>query len=161
MTNHQELSQDETFHQGLSITKLWCKTQLGKGTPTNTLRPLELSPHIDIRDYNVGIVRKKEEIKRLNFIKTTLIENQDLTLCDTQGKILVFYPELSLNDGLMSIESEGFIDEDDCPPWATWFYYSPEIDDDGSRLYCWIPQAFIHIVDSAMESDQYSCLRWL
>jgi hypothetical protein len=161
MTNHQELSQDETFHHGLSITKLWCKTQLGNGALTNTLRPLELNPHIDIRDYNVSILKKKEEITRLNLIKADLFENQELTLSDIHGKILVFYPELSLNDGLMCIESEGFIDENDCPPWATWFYYSPEIDDDGSMLYCWIPQAFISIVDNAIESDAYSCLRWL
>ncbi|MDE2420964.1 MAG: hypothetical protein KGO49_07285 [Gammaproteobacteria bacterium] len=160
MINHQELSLDETFHSGLSITKLWCEARIDKDAPTKTLRPPELSPHNDIRDYNVGIFRKKEEIKRLNLIRTTLFENQELTLSDIHGKILVFYPELSLNDGLMCIASGGFIDENDCPPWATWFYYSLGTDD-GSILYCWIPEAFIGIVNNAIDVDPYSCLRWL
>lgn len=116
MTTYQELFIDEAFQQGLSITKFWCETQLDKDTSAYTLRPSELSPLIDIRDYNVDIHHKKEEIKRLNLIKAIPFKNQDLVLSNIHGKILVFYPELSLNDGLMGMESEGFIDEDDCPP---------------------------------------------
>lgn len=154
-------SYKERFNQDLLITKIWCEFHIHKISNFDDFRPLELSPKIDICDYNLGVESKIEEINRLNLIKAGQIDFQEDKVNAISGRVLVFYPELSLNDGMMVIESAGFIDENDCPPWGTWFHVSYDsVDDNGCALYAWIPEAFVENVTRAQEVDQYNCLVW-
>jgi|GEM_PF-4890362 len=126
----------------------------------DSFRPLGLRPKVDVRDFRISVERKILEIDRLNQIKAQSIASN--TFVSSQaGKVLIFYPERGLADGLMEIESGGFIDSDDLPPSGTWFYFALEsTGDNGCALYAWIPEAFVSIVDRALGVDQYSCLEW-
>lgn len=95
---------------------------------------------------------------------------------DDRGRIVAFYPDKSLNDGLMSWQlshyehpyarSGGFtyIDENDDPPWDTWFchqFYRDHSGENVSRVLCWIPDPILKIVQAAMDADACDCLKWV
>lgn len=154
------LLDENRFENALSVTKIWCALNFDKTNLSGSLRPLSLMPTIDIRSPNVGDKSKAEEVDRLNSIKANSIA-VDASDVGTHGRILVFYPELSLGDGFVGMESQGFIDEDERPPWGTWFYFlSQSNNDDGPALFSWVPEEVVAIIDRALKADQYDCLRW-
>ncbi|MEH6451352.1 MAG: hypothetical protein V7765_22005, partial [Oleispira sp.] len=55
-------------------------------------------------------------------------------------------------------ESTFYIDENDNPPWDTWFHYKQT--EDGIALYSWIAPELIELINSAIEMDAYDCLVW-
>jgi hypothetical protein len=143
------LQGDAYFRHYLMISKVWCQQHHG-GVGW-------LWPAVDI--YGLSFA----EIDRLNRLKELQIETDGVVrLVEVVGRVLVLYPQQSLNDGMMCTVADGLIDVDDLPPWATWFYYAPDAgDDDGVALYAWIPEAFVSGVQQAMDVDAYNCLRWL
>ena len=114
----RQLLQDLHFQQGLEITQRWCAQHRGGAA---LLWPESLRPEVD--NYSLSAV----EIDRLNGIKAAQLVTSDGTLADgQQGRVLIFYPFRSLNDGGMVHEADGMIDEDDRPAWSTWFYYAED-----------------------------------
>ncbi len=150
----RQLLQDLHFQQGLEITQRWCAQHRGGAA---LLWPESLRPEVD--NYSLSAV----EIDRLNWIKAAQLVTPDGTLSDgQQGRVLMVYPFHSLNDASMEAESDGMIDEYDLPPWATWFYYTEDSDEEYyNALYVWIPQDFVAAIEQAMEVDTYDSLLWL
>ncbi|MDO3386882.1 hypothetical protein QWI17_13625 [Gilvimarinus sp. SDUM040013] len=90
-----------------------------------------------------------------------------------KGRILCFYPDLSLNDAMVAVECSlqmnpndrmpfnernFYIDENDTPPWDAWFHYGENNGD--FALYSWVCSEMVEIIDNAIAVDAYSCLVW-
>ena len=148
------LVDDAEFKQHFAVTQRWCQQHPGGA---KLLWPESLRPVVDI--YTLSFA----EIERLNRIKALEIAEDVVELpTEAAGRVVVLYPMVSLNDAMMSGVANGMIDDEDLPPWATWFYFAEESGDgDGAALYAWIPQAFIADIDRAIDNDAYGCLRWM
>lgn len=126
-----------------------------------------LNPEVELWDYVTSDKRKEEVVLSVCRQRAELIVNNEVkrSATTTSGRVLCFYPELSLKDAVAYVASDGFIDQDDCPPWDTWLFYSNEDieryhDDEYSCLYSWIPERFVNQVDKAISEDTYDCLVW-
>jgi len=85
----------------------------------------------------------------------------------TSGRLLLFDPGQSLSDGVAMVESNGFFDADNEPAWDTWIAYVHErprrlgawthLD---AYLLCWVPPAFVDLVDGAIAVNPEECLLW-
>ncbi|MFS1524415.1 hypothetical protein ACL7TT_09915 [Microbulbifer sp. 2304DJ12-6] len=147
------------FEEYQLVASLWCIESYTDSDRVNSLRSETLAPQIDIRDYNISVSRKKDEIDRIHKLRKTNLTNQETNISPA-GRILRYYPDRSLEDGLVFEESGGFISEDESPPWDTWFYFEQEPNERENILYCWIPLETVQFISEAMKSDCYDCLVW-
>lgn len=147
------------FEKYQLATAVWCEKFCDANNPAFSLRMSSLEPAVDIRDYNVSITAKKDEMDRLHRIRLSQTDNGNSSVAPL-GRILCFYPDRSLGDALVHGASQGFFDEDDLPPWGTWFYFEQEPVDGENVLYCWVPVQFLQLVSDALAADCYDCLVW-
>jgi len=151
----------------------WGKDRYDTNNLQGCLRSNELKP-----DIRIGKYFKIPNAERYQAVETLAQKRtQILTLSDSvdfisnqpvSGRLLCFYPDDSLGDGFVAIDSGQFIDDQDCPPWDTWLCFSLlnfEINSsyDLIEIPCllsWIPEAAIDFIDNAMEQDANDCLIW-
>lgn len=145
------------FEKYKTIAGLWCNQYYSDSDRKNSLRSQVLNPEIDIQDYNVSPEEKKVEMDRMHNIRELHVSSLN-NKGDPLGEVLKYYPNRSLGDGLVYLKSDGFISDDECPPWDTWFYFDQENDE--NVLYCWVPIQLVEFLTEAMEDDFYDCLVW-
>jgi len=82
-----------------------------------------------------------------------------------EGKLLLFYPDLSLFEGAAEAASRGFFDSDNVPAWDTWVYCGT--DGSGSKrnsdeafLVTWIPREFVPLVNAGIDVNPEECFQW-
>lgn len=92
---------------------------------------------------------------QINFKK----ENYFRTDKVTDGKILGFLIDWTLFEGATIDESQGLLDDYDCPPIDTWFYMLPV--SQGSMILAWIPAPFISFIEEAIDVNMATCIQWL
>jgi hypothetical protein len=79
----------------------------------------------------------------------------------------MFDPEQSLSDGAAEVESNGFFDADNTPPWDLWVTYIQEPKQRGNLwtrfdafVLCWIPPAFTELADRSIAVNPEKCIAW-
>lgn len=149
----------------ISEANKWVSLVLSEGG-SGLYSPL-LNPEVDLWDYVTSDKSKEEVVLTVCRRRAELIVNNEVNTGATKisGRVLCFYPELSLQDAVAYVASDGFIDQDDCPPWDTWLFYSNKDiemyhDDEHSCLYSWVPEMFVSQVNNAISEDTYDCLVW-
>ena len=71
------------------------------------------------------------------------------------GRLLFFAPDDNLADGAAMVDSEGFFDVDNVPPWDTWVWYH------GSYLISWVPPQLIASAERGICVNPEACIEWL
>lgn len=145
------------YEEYLKVTAIWCNHFIDEKNLAGCFRPKDFSPSVDFRDFNVTLEDKISELEKAYDIKLSQLST-DIQALEPIGKVLLFYPDRNLGDGLFGLETEGFFSEDDLPPWGTWFYF--ESNDSENILYCWIPKKIVNIVNKAIQIDYCDCLSW-
>jgi hypothetical protein len=81
------------------------------------------------------------------------------------GRLLVYGPDEELSDGAAEVETDGFFDVANCPPWDTWvaFMEEPPPAPQGRVAYLisWVPREFLDLVDRGIQVNPEQCIRWL
>lgn len=137
----------------------WCASKVDVKDPVRSLRSVELVPP-EREDWpgRVDAVAKRRSV---------LVPQRGANTRAPDGRLLVFDPGQSLSDGAAEVETGGFFDEDNTPPWDTWVAYvteHPQRPDAWTRLdsylVCWIPAELLELVDRAIEVNPEGCLLW-
>jgi hypothetical protein len=97
------------------------------------------------------------------------------------GRLLLMTFDFSFSDGVSGLESEGFFDEADVPPWDTWFACLAEFQDCEERarsilrhfkrpttthvdllshLVCWVPPELIDLANAGIEVNPVAAVFW-
>lgn len=87
------------------------------------------------------------------------------------GRVLLFAPLMSLNDGLAGDLTAGFFDVHNCPAWDTWVAFIDTIDREVSglatRCHLWesclvafIPECSVAAVDQGVSANVEGCVAW-
>jgi len=150
------------FNIEMSVTAAWCVTQYNYGDLSAAFRSDEIKPEQDIRDFSVPLKSKVNAVAKLvKSREETCLENKHNI---NKGRVIIFFPERSLADGILSLETKGFFDENDMLPWDTWFYYGKEkfdLDDEEEFLLAWIPEGNCEMVSAALNSvEHYGSYQW-
>jgi hypothetical protein len=80
-------------------------------------------------------------------------------------RFVVWLPDQSLSDGAAQLETDGYFDADNQPPWDTWVAWvsAPTAKDLGLRnmLVAWVPEDFVKLVRAGVDANPEECLQWL
>jgi hypothetical protein len=157
-------TQIDYFRQSLIETVAWCESTSIKPTATRFRSP-ELKPNgnLDPADYSTYLVktvcRRRAELlqKRKRPMPHGLAEN---------GRLLIFYPGLSLFDGAAELSSDGYFSSTNEPPWDTWVYFGEVAPASGSEDYrffllSWVPDSYVSIAQRGIDSNPEGCIEWL
>jgi hypothetical protein len=88
------------------------------------------------------------------------------------GRLMAYFPEDNLADGVAEAESRGFFDVDNIPPYDTWVWMvrnvtTFEYDDgvkgemDANYLVAWVPPDFTALASGGIEVNPEQCIQWL
>ena len=180
MNNRKILEQIETIIPEIT---LWYSFHLTKATHPfrfNELKPsqsfneilqgLELREKTDIL-YNKLLTRMKAIVQEVVSKRRSLLKTYKQKMVSSQkGKVLLYNPFASLNDGIAEKESGGFFDVYNCPAWDTWLIFISEDPRRGADwhaevrwdeyLASWIPQDLVTRVENGVKSNLEGCLAW-
>jgi hypothetical protein len=71
------------------------------------------------------------------------------------GRLLYFAPDETLSDGAACLQSQGFFDVYNAPPWDTWLCMAGH-----QFLISWVPPAFLERVDEGVNANPEGCIFW-
>jgi hypothetical protein len=137
------------------------KEKLWRGEPYAQLRSDALDPAVfgaaSFRGGRRGNIPTREAVEALVTRRTELLQSHagSSPLMNVHGgKLLLFTPQDSLSDGAATVASDGFFDADNVPAWDTWLYFG------GCTLVSWVPPPLISKVQSGIDVNPESCIRW-
>ena len=67
---------------------------------------------------------------------------------------------MSLADGAALVESKGFFDACNVPPWDTWVAYLPSNREHHNVVLCWVPACFHEVVGVGIDVNPERCIYW-
>ena len=81
------------------------------------------------------------------------------------GRLLAYFPDADLCDGAAEIESDGFFDVCNVPPWDTWVgYFEDNHGRSGiydSYLLAYVPERFLPLAAGGILDNPEECILWL
>ena len=85
------------------------------------------------------------------------------------GRLLAYYPDAQLSDGVPGLETMGFFDGENAPPWDTWIALlrhdvaSTLTDGNGYEefLVAWVPNELVELADRGISADTVDSIAWL
>lgn len=115
-----------TFRQSLAETIAWCSTRATLADPEHSLRTPALHP--GSLDYTQSLAERQACVATVIDTRSRLLRNAGLEpqspATDLAGGRLVLYmPDGTINDGGAAVYSRRFFDDDDVPPWDCWVLY--------------------------------------
>jgi hypothetical protein len=136
----------------------WCRRHSDPTSIGGCLRPARILPpplpESRWQAVETVIAARRQELRR-----TT-----DYTLGDVAGRLLVYFPDVTLPDGRAETASSEFFDVHHAPPCGTWVGYFEEDGRDASRsayLLAWIPQLFVPFANEGLRATPDARLAWL
>jgi hypothetical protein len=156
------------FRRQLAETITWCGKNFAPEDVEGSLRTLTPPPPSSLlglsgeerESWIHGTITQRS--KELQEKKQTLLTNLSV------GRLLIFYPDFSPSDGIVSAVSKGYIDSEYFPARDSWVYYDYEhvllpnkAPATINYLISWVPPQIIDLVDEAIEDDPTQSLQWL
>jgi hypothetical protein len=77
--------------------------------------------------------------------------------------LLVYHPDANLADGAAELESRGFFDVHNAPPWGTWIGFFDDRRPDHSfscYLLAWVPEALVAAAGAGIDVNPEACIVW-
>ena len=159
--NAHRHSLDE-FRRSLAATIAWCADVADASDLSRRFRSPQLRPPIDIGEHTDSLDFIRNAVQRvidlrfeLRFTNLAPDRAADFSADLCGGRLLAFYPQVTIFDGFAAIESDGFFDPANVPPWDTWIYF---IDD---FLISFVPQRFLTNAECGLITNAEECIVWL
>jgi hypothetical protein len=140
------------FYERVIETVAWCTYWLEINDDPKELWELMPLPkqglswisHDERYRFAENVFEKRTELCAVLFVQA----QADCLEIYLQGKLLVFFPDITTSDGVAEHLSEGFFDIDNYPPIDTWLYYvkEKEFQPHIPYLISWIPPLFVEKV---------------
>lgn len=73
----------------------------------------------------------------------------------------MYLPDLDLACGASEVESCGFFDVHNTPPWDCWVALREAEPDLGQYLVCWVPPSLVAVANAGIWVNPEQCIRWL
>ena len=151
--------------------QIWCGSRLMEAEGVGRLRSPELFPgdltmHSQLES---GMTERQVHAQRANVVHALVSARARALrgighegLADLEdGRLVLFDLEACFFDGVACIESGGFFDESDLPPWDTWVAFNAFAGKQAQVLLSWVPGAYVDAVGRAMKAHFVDGYRWL
>jgi hypothetical protein len=163
---------DYSFELALAQAIAWCAPRADVDDPAGSLRSSQLRPPM-LLDRRLGVWILVDVRNSYSDTETNVAQPVQSAEDLQGGRLLVYFPDEDLSDGVAEAESGGFFDGYNAPPWDTWVallgddYGGPKIallgDDLDSRphLVSWVPPSFLGLAAAGIRANAEECVRWL
>lgn len=132
----------------------WCLQYFDPSAIGTSLRPSRLAP-APLADRWTAVdgvvVAKRHELRRSPDDR------------HPRGRLLVYYPDADLADGAAELESSGFFDVHNAPPWGSWIGYFDDRGPDHAfscYLLAWVPEFLVAAAGAGIDVNPEWCIRW-
>lgn len=113
-----EIRTREALRRRVAETAAWCAPLADAARPRDCLRTADLQP----RRLEAGYF---ETVSTVASSRRSRV--RDCAAVDpSRGRLLVYFPDADLSDGAAEVESGGFFDVCNVPPWDTWVAFFQE-----------------------------------
>jgi hypothetical protein len=153
---------EESLEACLTETIAWCHPRASLGDPGGSLRSQQLRPMTLEIDRSTA-VRRVASARKARLAIDDSRSIGAISVVD-RGRLLVYQPDGNLADGAAEVESRGFFDVDNTPPWDTWVALAWNPLDDRStawNLVSWVPEILLDLADRGIWANPERCIRWL
>ncbi len=145
----------------LAQTIYWCERRVDPFSPASSLRTKKLQPSL-LQENRAATVQTVVNARELNGAP----EIREASIPDglAGGRLLVYFPNDNLFCGAAELETDGFFDVDNVPPWDTWVTYieKDRCGEYGTEyLVAWIPREFVELADRGIKVNPEQCIQWL
>jgi hypothetical protein len=159
----------QKFIESLTETICWCRGAGSLLESRISLRTFKLaqsdlmSQHHQVFSVSLERSRRLWSDGQRNLAPTA-------SLCG--GRLLAYFPDDNLADGVAEAESDGFFDVNNTPPYDTWVWMVRNLrtfeyadgaigETDANYLVAWVPPDFIPIASAGVEVNPEACILWL
>ena len=148
----------DALRRRIAETASWCHPRADASRPADCLRDPDLQPRRLEEDYfaAVGTVASRRSSRLGRAFPAT---------DPSRGRLLVYFPDADLCDGAAEVESGGFFDVYNTPPWDTWiaFFQDAKQPQDAYVRYliAWVPPQLEELVGRGIEVNPEQCIAWL
>lgn len=155
----------------LAETIEWCSNPVHDREANRPLRSVALEPQAlyGSRKRVVGHViscRKDQLIHQRHEAQALQLslQHKNITIPSQtyshQGRLLVYEPDNDLTDGAAQVESYGYFDLYNAPPWDTWV--ANVVEPDGKNwILCWVPGVYLKLAEIGIKVNPEECIYWL
>jgi hypothetical protein len=161
--------EETRFVRELTETIAWCTHA---GTVQNAKRSLRtFTPeHRDLSS-------RREQVSSVSLQRTSALRSRgQRNLPPVRGlgggRLLAYFPDDNLADGVAEAESGGFLDVNNIPPYDTWvwmvrnirsFNYSDgaEGEMEADYLVAWVPPIFVELANRGIDVNPEGCILWV
>jgi hypothetical protein len=154
---------DVALYTRLSETIAWCAGVIDEADLDASMRSPDLYPGIlhhgrDDVVCDVGLLRHRM-LRAPATSPTNSIPNLN------SGRLLCYFPDADICCGAAELESDGFFDLCNTPPWDTWIgYFSDGIDENSSYdnyLLAYVPEQLVPLAAAGIVVNTEECIMWL
>lgn len=151
----------QPFWQRVAETVAWCSSRANPSDPCRSLRSNEIKGR-DLENSYLDCVKWVAQRRKVAVASVPLpVPNREL--CG--GRLLLYFPDADLCDGAAEMESRGFFDAFNTPPWDTWVGFVSEYGHSdpsyASYLVAWIPSVFLDDAAAGVVVNPEECIQWL
>jgi hypothetical protein len=141
------------FEQRLAETIAWCSS---RASP----RSQEVVPELDA---DRAVLVRAVATWRADRIGAVAAAVERESLCG--GRLLVYFPDANLADGAAEVESRGFFDVHNAPPWDTWIALAEDPREVAvsyrQYLVAWVPPELVARAHGGIMVNPEECIAWL
>ena len=160
----------EPLRTSLAEAVAWCESRARADDPRGSLRRLpdpvdvEHLGHLGLTQANLV---RTTGARRFQELKATRLTVPILQWAALPGRLLVFFPDEETGDGGAELQSGGFFDVHNTPPWDTWVGFFEDLHDEPtglmvrSYLLAYVPAAFVGHVGRGIAVNPERCILWL
>ena len=151
------IADDVAFELRLAQAMAWCAARASLDDPERSLRHEQLRPRVLEIDRATTVRTLAQDRER--YVPHDLAPARELL----GGRLLAYYPDLELSDGVAEEETRGFFDVNNAPPWDTWIalFREPVGDESYDYIVTWVPPAMIDLVGRGIAVNPEECIVWL
>jgi hypothetical protein len=168
-TGLNHVREEQEFIRRLTDTIVWCRGAGSLLQPATSLRTCK-PKHEDLASqhhqvFQVGVERSR---------RLAASGRRDLPLATDLcgGRLLAYFPDENLADGVAQMKSEGFFDVDNIPPYDTWVWMVRDVktfdyrdggtgEREANYLVAWVPPDFIGLASRGVKANPEECILWL
>lgn len=157
------------FIERLTETILWCRDEGSIRQPRTSLRTCKRDQSDLASQHHQVFSVCLERSRRLSSSGKRHLSSVT-GLCG--GQLLAYFPGDNLADGVAEVESHGFFDVDNIPPYDTWVWMVRNIrrfeyadheqgETEANYLVAWVPPDFMPLASRGVDSNPEGCILWL
>jgi hypothetical protein len=150
----------EAFRRRLAQTVAWCLEHADPADPRNSLRSDDTRPRTLEQNYFDAVSTVVSRRWPWNRADPAAVEPML-----AGGRLLVYYPDADLCDGAAEVESGGFFDLFNAPPWETWVAFASDNaasnQSYASYLIAYAPRVFLDRCSAGIEVNPEECIKWI